>query len=44
MVDLDSQGVRGFVSNLLTKSLTLARLIWTLSECVVDSQIYLPNY
>jgi len=40
MVDLDSQAVRGLLSNLLTRFLTLTWSIWTLSVCVVYSQIY----
>ena len=40
MFDLDSQIVRDLFSNLLTRFLTVAWLIWTLSECVICSQIY----
>ena len=40
MVDLDSQRVRGLLSNLLTRFLTTTWSIWTLSLCVVYSQIY----
>jgi len=40
MVDLDSQDVRDLLSNLLILFLTVAWLIWTLSGCVICSQIY----
>jgi len=40
MVDLDSQIVRDLLSNLLARFLTVTWLIWTLSECVICSQIY----
>ena len=43
MVDLDSQEVRSFVSNLLTKLLTLTWIFWNLRLYVVDSQIYVLN-
>ena len=36
MLDLYSQLVRDFLSNLLTELLTLTWLIWTLRKCVVD--------
>ena len=39
-IDLDSQRVSGLLTNLLTRFLTLTWLIWTLSACVVSSQIY----
>jgi len=42
MVDLDSQQVRDLLSNLLTRFLTMTWLIWTLSLCVICSQIYWP--
>jgi len=44
MVDLDCQTVRGLLSNLLTQFLTPTYLIWTLSVCVVCSQIYSLNF
>jgi len=40
MVDLDSQLVRDLLSNLLARFLTVTWLIWTLSKCVICSQIY----
>jgi len=40
MVDLDSQLVRDLLSNLLARFLTVTWLIWTLSECVICSEIY----
>jgi len=40
MVGLDSQIVRDLLSNLLTRFLTMTWLIWTLSECVICSQMY----
>jgi len=40
MGDLDSQEVGDLLSNLLTLFLTVARLIWTLRECVICSQTY----
>jgi len=40
MVDLDSQRVRDLVTNLLTLFLTVTWLIWTLSLCVICSEIY----
>jgi len=42
MVDLDSQRVRDLLSNLLTQFLMMTWLIWTLSVCVICSQIYHP--
>jgi len=44
MVDLDSQMVRDLLSNLLTRFLTVTWLIWTLSLCVICSQIYRPDF
>ena len=44
MVDLGSQDVRCFVSNLVTELLTPRWLIWTLSGCVVESWICWLNY
>jgi len=40
MFDLDSQRVRGLLSNLLTRFLTTTWSIWTLSVCVIYSRIY----
>jgi len=40
MVDLDSQLVRDLLSNLVTGFLTMTWLIWTLSKCVICSQIH----
>jgi len=42
MVDLDSQIVRGLLSNVLTRFLTMTWLIWTLSLCVICSLISSP--
>jgi len=44
MVDLNSQRVRDLLSDLLTQFLTTAWLIWTLSECVICSQTYWPDF
>jgi len=44
MVDLDSQPVRDLLSNLLTGFLIVTWLIWTLSKCVICSQIYRPDF
>jgi len=44
MVDLDSQQVRDLLSNLPTRFLTVTWLIWTLSLCVICSQIYRPDF
>jgi len=44
MVDLDSQDVRGLLSNVLTRFLTVTWLIWTLRTCVICSQIYWPDF
>jgi len=44
MVDLDSQSVRDWLWNLLTGFLTMTWLIWTLSLCVIYSQIYWPDF
>jgi len=40
MVDLDSQKVRDLLSHLLIGFLMVTWLIWTLSLCVICSQIY----
>jgi len=40
MVDFDSQRVRDLLSNVLTLFLTVTWFIWTLSMCVIYSQIY----
>jgi len=44
MVDLDSQPVRDLLSNVLTRFLTVTWLIWTLSLCVICSQMYWPDF
>jgi len=40
MVDLDPQGVRDLLLNVLTQFLTVTWLISTLSEWVICSQMY----
>jgi len=42
-IDLDSQRVRGWLSNLLTKLLTPTWLTRTLRKCAILSRIYSPN-
>jgi len=44
MVDLNSQSVCNLLSNLLTWFLTVTWMIWTLSKCVIGSQIYWHNF